>query len=242
MTADVLFYGDPHGIWQPLLDTAAANPPRAVVLLGDMDLDEPLEAKLAPLLDAGIDVRWIPGNHDGDDTAWHDRLFNAGLGLDDANLNARIALVGGLRIAGLGGVFRNRVWNPDDTLETPRPPERKPDPTMRTRANFLQCLSGASHWRGGIPLRHRVSIFPEDFDALRVVAAEVDGVDVLVTHEAPSAHHNGFAAIDQLARDIDADWIVHGHHHVAYESATADGVRVRGLGMAEPWRWTPSAR
>ncbi len=85
-------------------------------------------------------------------------------------------------------MFQDRIWNPDDTMETPCPPERKPDPTMRTRADFLQRLSGPSRWRGGIPRRHRVAIFPEDFDALRAVAADVDGVNVLVTHEAPSTH------------------------------------------------------
>ena len=32
----ILFYGDPHGQWQPLFE-AAERQPAAVVLLGDMD-------------------------------------------------------------------------------------------------------------------------------------------------------------------------------------------------------------
>ena len=87
-----------------------------------------------------------------------------------------------------------------------------------------------------MPLRHRVAIFPEDFDALRAAADDGGPADVLVCHEAPGVHAKGFPVIDALARDIGAHWIVHGHHHQAYEDATPDGVRVRGLGLAEPWR------
>lgn len=222
----VLFYGDPHGQWQPLFDAVANEQPAAVVLLGDMDLDEPLDVKLAPFLDAGIDVRWIAGNHDGDDTVWHDRLFHAGRGLDQGDLNARIQVVAGLRVAGLGGVFRRKVWDPNFNAE--------PDPALRTRRDFYRSISKASRWRQWIPLKHRVSIFPEDMDALRN-AARKGGVDVLVTHEAPSAHEKGFSTIDQLARDIGARLVVHGHHHYAYEHEMKDGLRVRGLALAEPW-------
>ena len=223
----ILFYGDPHGQWQPLFDAVEGEQPTAVVLLGDMDLDEPLDAKLAPLLDAGIDVRWIAGNHDGDRSAWYDRLFHAGRGLDQGNLTGRIQVVGGLRVAGLGGVFRRKVWDPKFDPE--------PAPEKRTRADFLRSMTRTDRWRQGLPQKHRVTIFPEDLDALRKAAGRGGRVDILVCHEAPSAHTHGFDAIDRLARDIGAGLIVHGHHHRAYGDEMDGGLRVRGLGLAEPW-------
>ena len=226
----VLFYGDPHGTWQPLFDAVAQERPEAVVLMGDMDLDEPLDAKLAPLLDAGIDVRWIPGNHDseGDNaTAFHDRLFHAGRGLDQASLHARIADVGGLRIAGLGGVFRGKVWNPKGEA-----PGDRVEPAAETREGFVARISKQSRWRGGVPLKHQTTIFPEDVDALRAATAVLGGADILVTHEAPSTDERGFALIDQVAREVGARLIVHGHLHHAYASETTDGICVRELARA----------
>ncbi len=226
MSAGVLFYGDPHAIWQPLECAVATTPPPAVVLLGDMELDESLDQKLAPLLDRRVELYWIAGNHDTESAVWYERLFHAGRSLDAGNLHGRIAEIGGLRIAGLGGVFRKTVWDPQISTTA----------TAHTRAEFIARISKARPSRNDMPLRHQVSIFPEDLDALR--AAADDGLaDVLVCHEAPSVHPKGFSAIDALARDIGANWIVHGHHHQSYEDATPDGVRVRGLGLAEPWRF-----
>jgi len=37
--------------------------------------------------------------------------------------------------------------------------------------------------------------------------------DVLVSHEAPSAHPHGFEAIDELARSLQVSKTFHGHHH-----------------------------
>ncbi|GCL66129.1 hypothetical protein AQPW35_52100 [Rubrivivax pictus] len=36
---------------------------------------------------------------------------------------------------------------------------------------------------------------------------------MLVTHEAPSWHDHGFAALDSLAVRMGVRWLVHGHHH-----------------------------
>ena len=41
----ILFYGDPHGQWQPLFEAVEKYRPDAAILLGDMDLDEPLRVK-----------------------------------------------------------------------------------------------------------------------------------------------------------------------------------------------------
>jgi len=211
----VLFYGDPHGTWQPLLDACAEHHPDAVVLLGDMELNAPLDDVLAPVLDAGIAVRWIAGNHDGDSVHAHDRLFHAGRGLDRCDLHARVDAVAGIRIAGLGGVFRVNVWEPGERV-------------VRTRDDLARSRWS---WRGGVPLKHRVSIFAEDVDALRAAGP----ADILVTHEAPSTHRKGSQELDRLARDLGARLVVHGHHHESYTATTPNGIRVRGLAAGEPW-------
>ena len=90
-------------------------------------------------------------------------------------------------------------------------------------------------WRGGVPRKHRDTIFYEDHETLGQLRA-----DILVTHEAPSCHPNGFVAIDELARRMGVRLIVHGHHHVSYEGRTTDGIPVRGLAQAEPWLLNPA--
>ncbi|MGE4048099.1 MAG: metallophosphoesterase, partial [Acetobacteraceae bacterium] len=138
----------------------------------------------------------------------------------------RVAEVGGMRIAGLPGVFRPRVWHP--RAEEPGAP---PDPPrFWTRAEFLRSLRPDEHWRGGMPLWHRDTIFPEDIERL-----SGERFDILVAHEAPSCHRHGFAVLDDLARAGGARLIVHGHHHESYEATVADGIRVRGLRLAETW-------
>ncbi len=77
---------------------------------------------------------------------------------------------------------------------------------------------------------NRDTIFPEDFERLRGAR-----FDVLVTHEASSSHPHGFAPIDELAAQGGARWIVHGHHHQSYAATLPNGIRVRGLGLAECW-------
>jgi hypothetical protein len=123
-----------------------------------------------------------------------------------------------LRIAGLGGVFKPRIWMPPET------------PSFHTRDDFMLSLPQREHWRNGLPLWHRDSIFPEDFARLAR-----QRFDVLVIHEAPSCHRHGFAAIDHLAEVATARLIVHGHHHESYAAKLGNGVDVKGLAVAEPW-------
>ena len=100
--------------------------------------------------------------------------------------------IGGVRVAGLPGVFKPRVWYPraDEASHRIEPPR------FHTRAAFLRALPPDEHWRGGLPLWHRDTIFPEDVERLRA-----ERFDVLVTHEAPSLHPNGYAVIDRLAEE-----------------------------------------
>jgi hypothetical protein len=210
----ILFGGDPHRNFAPILRACSALSPGTLILLGDCDCPEPLADILAPAIRFGWEVRWILGNHDTETAAAFDNLTG-----HPGDLGLRAATVGGLRIAGLPGVFKPRVWDP-----------KEGPASYRTRTDFQAGLRPDEPWRGGLPLFHRDTVFPEDFDRLAALRC-----DVLVTHEAPSSHPHGFAVIDGLAQACGARLIVHGHHHQSYEAVLANGIRVRGLGLAEPW-------
>jgi hypothetical protein len=210
----ILFAGDPHRNFAPILRACQALPPGTLILAGDCDCPAPLSQLLAPAIGRGWDVRWILGNHDTETEAAYDNLTT-----HPGDIGLRVTSIGGLRIAGLPGVFKPRVWHP---LEGP--------PSYHSRTAFQAALRPDEPWRGGLPLFHRDTIFPEDFDHLATQSC-----DILLTHEAPSTHPNGFAVIDALAETCGARLIVHGHHHQSYEAKTPNGIRVRGLGLAEPW-------
>ena len=213
----ILFAGDPHRNFAPILRACADRPPGTLILLGDCECDGPLPCLLAPVITAGWDVFWILGNRDIDTVNSFENLTEAH---PRGNIGGRTIAVGGWRIAGLSGVFLPRVWHPVEC----EPPQ------VQTRTELLHILDPAEHWRGGLPLRHRATIFPEDFQQLRA-----QRFDILVSHEAPSSHKHGFRAIDDLAREGGARWIVHGHHHQSYTAVLADGIRIRGLGVGECW-------
>lgn len=219
----LLFAGDPHGNFSPILRACAAEEPGSLIVVGDLGLAAPLRQVLAPAFARGWDVRWIIGNHDADTEPFFDHLV---VDHPEGDLGGRVIALGGLRVAGLGGVFKPRVWSP---ATRSAPAETEP-PRFRTRSEFLQSLDARERWRGGLPLWHRDTIFPEDF-----VSLAAQRFDLLVTHEAPSSHPHGIPAIDELARSGSARLIVHGHHHRSYEGSLPCGIRVRGLGVAETW-------
>jgi hypothetical protein len=221
MQPTVLFAGDPHRNFAPVLRACASHAPGTLVIVGDCDCPAPLADILAPAIKAGWDVRYILGNHDTETETAYDHLTS-----HPGNIGLTVAEIAGIRIAGLPGVFKPRVWQPGDG-----------PPAFRTRADFLAALRPEQHWRGGLPLWHRDTIFPEDFDRLAARPA-----DILVAHEAPSAHPLGHPVIDELARAMGARLIVHGHHHQSYAATLPDGTEVRGLGLAEPWPLPGSER
>ncbi|WP_051149765.1 metallophosphoesterase family protein [Methylohalobius crimeensis] len=118
----IFFVGDPHGRFQPIIDCVQTHRPDAVILLGDMTPDRPLDEVLAPILDV-TEVYWIPVNHDGDRDEWYDRVF--GSGLAERNIHGRVVQIGNIRIAGLGGVFRGKIWFPKDNSDTHGWPTKK---------------------------------------------------------------------------------------------------------------------
>jgi predicted phosphodiesterase len=210
----ILFAGDPHRNFTPIIRSCLAQPPGTLILLGDCECQSPLGQVMKPVTDAGWTVRWILGNHDTETEAAFDNLTG-----HDGDLGLRVTEIAGWRIAGLPGVFKPRVWLPDEP------------PSFATRQAFLASLAPGQAWRGGLPLWHRDTIFPEDFDQLRALR-----FDILVSHEAPSTHPHGHAIIDALAASCGACLIVHGHHHQSYEGTLPGGIRVRGLALSETWR------
>lgn len=218
----VIVYGDPHGEWRPLLQACARCRPDAVVILGDCGLEVPLREQVKPVLDAGTGVFWIPGNHDCDTPEAYDRLWGDH---PDGDLHGRQRQVADLAVAGLGGVFKERVWYPRAGVAAP---------VHATRRDCLRGIARTDRWRGELPLRLRDAIFPEDVESMHGTRA-----DVLVTHEAPSCHRHGFVGIDVAAALCGARLVVHGHHHEGYVGTLPGGVQVIGLGRAQVLRLGP---
>jgi predicted phosphodiesterase len=198
----IYFLGDVHGNYGHVIDAVERDAPDAVIFLGDLAAQRPLHEVLAPILTKTV-VRFIHGNHDTDT----DEVFRNVFKSDVANLNldGRVENICGVRIAGLGGVFRNRIW---------MPPAAPVFSSYRHYAEYLQRRRpprGRS-LQGDAPSRQertqRSSIFHDVYATLARERA-----DVLVTHEAPSSHPHGFAVLDEIARALGVKSAFHGHHH-----------------------------
>ena len=216
----ILFYGDPHAQWRPLFEAVEKHRPDVVILLGDMDLDEPLRAKLAPVWDMVPAWRWIHGNHDADNEEYFEFLFDDYI---QGSLHCRTDLLDGRIVGGLGGIFKAKVWSP-------RLEGDNAAPSFDAAEGMIQRTARFDRWRGGLPLSQRDTIFPADVKKLRNLRT-----DILVTHEAPSSHRHGFVGIDDLAQVMGARLVVHGHLHQDYDGRTRHGIPVRGVGGATPW-------
>jgi predicted phosphodiesterase len=195
------FAGDVHGDFQHIgvALTAARGSgsfPSWLVFLGDLDIDQrPLRVVLEPMLALSPQLRvaFIHGNHDADTYAHWEFLHECG---GAVALHGRVVDLHGIRIAGLGGNFLGRVWAPPS------------QPIFTSKAAAMH--RGQYGWRDGqrpSPKFHG-AIYPEDVNAL-----EQQRADILVTHEAPSCHRYGWAALDQLARDMGVLRSFHGHTH-----------------------------
>ncbi len=223
----IVFIGDIHRMWDRVERGLAKlpEPPKAAVILGDVQCDHPLDELAAPLLSRGIETFWIFGNHDNDGGPgmWH-------LLTDPARnpvtrhgaLHGKVMDIHGVRVAGLGGTFRPRVWHAPEA------------PRLHGRAELPEDVAQMGkgwrpeHVQAMIHSLATTSIWPEDYDYLASQQA-----DILVTHEAPSSHPSGNIVLDQLARRMGAKLIIHGHHHVNYLATAPDGLQA--LGVAAAW-------
>ena len=228
-----MFYGDPHGDYAALFQAVEIHKPEHVVIVGDFQLDQPLNIKLASVLACGIQIHWIHGNHDATTPAMHGYLFNAKGSLHACShritchsiqqTNTRSAADShDLVLAGLGGHYRGRIWFPRQGDETAR---------YNTPEEFLTSNPVSARYKGGLPLHLRQAIFPQDHSML----GGLKGVDVLVCHEAPTSigNNKGFGAIDDLAAQMGVRLVVHGHHHKSTSGHTRNGIAVTGLARAQ---------
>lgn len=211
----ILYCGDPHGQFSHIIKAATQLQASAVILLGDMEPRRPLHIELEPILDR---VWFIAGNHDSDSVQTWTHVWESGL--KDRHIDGRVVtLPDGTRLAGLGGVLRGSVWNPN--LPSP--------PNFRNRIEHAKSTPRQDRWQGSVHRRHWSSIYPDDLDRLKGLRA-----DVLVTHEAPGYHHNGFGILDDLARGMGVKVTVHGHHHDRLDSSdrwVRQGFRSFGVGL-----------
>jgi predicted phosphodiesterase len=192
----ILFFGDNHGRFDHIGEAVEKFKPRAIVLLGDIEAKRPLEEELS-VVARMTGIWWIHGNHDTDQRASYDHLFNGKLA--GRCLHGRVVNVAGVRIAGLGGVFRGKVW---------RPPESPKVASYDDLVRRLTRPKREANLLNGLLLTHRSTIFEDVYEKLADQRA-----DVLVSHEAPSCHPHGFEAIDDLARQMGVHTVFHGHHH-----------------------------
>ena len=230
----ILLLGDNHGHFDHIIEAVRKHRPEAIIFLGDIEAQRPLEQELAQIMGL-TEVWWIPGNHDTDSVANHDNLFASALA--DRNLHGRVVEIAGLKVAGLGGVFRGEVWYPDRpnapvNYESYAAYQKNSEPgRIHAAAQHRAVRRGdmAEVKARGKLLTHRSSIFYADWLDLQGQRA-----DILVTHEAPSCHPNGFEAIDNLARAMKVKASFHGHHHdrLNYQSQWESlGFQAHGVGF-----------
>lgn len=213
----VLFCGDPHGQFRQIIEAAGRMKASAVVILGDMEPQRPLDEELAPLLERSVPLHFIHGNHDADSDVLWLRVWRSKIA--DHNVHGRVVeLPDGRRLAGLGGVFREAVWHPGMGA-----------PKFRTRSEHARATPRMDRWQGGPHRKHAASIYPAEVDQLSELEA-----DILVTHEAPSYHPHGFSILDALVQAMGVKVTVHGHHHDALDSSarwSSQGFRTYGVGL-----------
>lgn len=213
----VLYCGDPHGQFRPIVKYALELHASSVILLGDMEPLRPLHIELASILDR-TEIWFIQGNHDTDSEQNWKHLWESEL--KDRNIDGRVVtLPNGIRIAGLGGVFRESVWYP--TLPT--------EPKFRSRKEHAKSTPRQDRFQGGVHRKHWSSIYPDELDRLADMKT-----DVLITHEAPGFHNNGFEILDTLAQSMGAKVTVHGHQHDRLDSSdrwVQQGFKSYGVGL-----------
>lgn len=219
----ILIYGDPHGSFEPLFEAVETLSPIAVIILGDFGLTAPLEQVLASILDK-TEAWFIHGNHDSDSDNDYHFLFNSQLA--DRNLHGKVVTIAGVRIAGLGGVFRQKVWHPHF---------KDGKPIWQSRHDYMSCQPNSMQKQAlkyaGLHRQHHTSIWYEDYVRLASQRA-----DVLITHEAPSCYEFGFKEIDELAFEMEVQRVFNGHHHVSYQkqiSNKSQTIIVDGVALAE---------
>jgi predicted phosphodiesterase len=213
----ILFCGDPHGLSRHIWACADRVNPSSIILLGDIEAPAPLEQVMGPWASK---TWFIHGNHDCENTASFSNLWDSELA--HRNVHAKVVtLPCGRSLAGVGGVFKGKVWypkGPHSHVVHFKNPEEHVRRTPRQ-----------DRFRGRQHLNYWDAIYPSEVDALCAQQA-----DILITHEAPGYHPHGFDVLDVLAQSLKVSVAVHGHHHDALDSSARwerQGFRSYGVGL-----------
>lgn len=193
----IWFIGDVHGRFDHVLRLVRLHQPDAIVFLGDLECELPLDKLLRPIMDL-TEIWFIHGNHDSDRPAyWHNLYGNS---LSKRSLHGKVVEITGQRVAGLGGTFEAVAWLPGS-----------PDKGLQNYQDFLHSLELRPQHADIVATKkqHALSaIYPDDYFTLSMESA-----DILVCHEAPTCHPYGYAEIDELAQAMGVKMLFHGHHH-----------------------------
>lgn len=209
----ILFYADAHTYFDMLLTAYKRRKEdiEAVFLLGDQCPETDLQTILKEI---DCPVKFILGNHDADRDYWLENHFSVW----HSHLHCNVFEINGIRVTGLSGVFREKIWHPGYAKVWETRQELIDYQKMRREKGFC----------GWLPRKHWCSIFPEDFNKLLDIET-----DILITHEAPDTYKYGFSIINELVELLGAKILIHGHHHVSYTAYTKQGIKVIGLGKKE---------
>lgn len=207
----ILFCGDTHGGLTHIQREIQRLHPTAIILLGDIEPDLPLQKILS-----GTDVYFISGNHDGENEDHYNNIFKSDYATN--NLNNRVVEIDGLRVAGLGGTFDEKIWMP---------------PSEPIYENYAQWEAANRYNNPYFEKQKRIiehgAIFYDDYINLMMQKA-----DVLVLHDAPSCHPYGYEALDELAQAMGVKTVFHGDHHDCLDYSLDEarmGFRTYGVGL-----------
>ncbi len=248
----ILILGDNHGNFDHIApaierEHAAGNSVEAAIFLGDIEAQRDFELEIAPIEALGVPVYWIVGNHDTDTEENWRHLQNS----QHRRIDGKVIEIAGIRIAGLGGVFRGAIWFPRDSKNA----DAVEEPRFDSYADFAADL----HQKQGLKRRlskmdriqmeaipdriaklmdptkngqlrkHCSTIFPE---TVRKLASQ--RADILLTHEAPGCHPHGFDELTRLAQSMRVKTSFHGHQHDCLDYSAhyaALGFRPYGVGF-----------
>lgn len=202
----VLVAGDTHGDFRHVVSNAIDA--EVVVFLGDQTPKRDLMVELGVV----VDKSWfVLGNHDSDCAEYlhnHKSMIHR-------CLHCSVEQFGGLRVAGLSGIFVRRFLGLSNVDQLEDLYSIKP--FYHNRQDWLRCRNPGIEYHTGI--------FPEDIERMIDLQA-----DVLICHEAPECHRYGFQMLGDLARVMGVRLLIHGHHHERYEAVIEGGIKVVGLG------------
>jgi hypothetical protein len=147
-------------------------------------------------------------------------------------MHGRVVQVGDLKVAFLGGVFRQEIWYPPQMYKSAS--ELFASVKFDTYQEYVQHLKRKTPphlWNSdvkvnGLLRKHRTSIFPDVYRALLKQRAHM-----FISHEAGAwAHEHGFQAVDELRGRMGADKHFFGHHHCRRYRKDARGAVSIGVG------------